>query len=94
MSTKAGGAAGGPLREQLREEIELVERFVDCYRRQFDALIARLNDGGRATASAGNPQTVRLCVEAVNMMLDSHGRLARTLRHLAAPAAPPRAAAA
>ncbi len=68
---------------RLREEAALVERFVECYRRQFDALIRRLTDappcGGRDGAAA---QSVRLCVEAVSMMLVTHGQMARALRHL------------
>jgi hypothetical protein len=90
---------------RLREEAALVERFVECYRRQFDAIIRRLNESSRtASMSAGNAphaghsaharqadpsgQSLRLCVEAVSMMLATHGQMARALRHVALPPAP------
>ena len=75
--------------QRLREEANLVERFTQTYRMKFADLIERLN----TDSAPSDLQCVRLCVEAVNMMLDSHGRLARTLRYLVAPPAAPRAAA-
>ena len=72
---------------RLREEAALVERFVECYRRQFDALIRRLNETARPAAKDDpHAQSLRLCVEAVNMMLATHGQMARALRHLGVPA--------
>jgi hypothetical protein len=68
----------------LREEAALVERFVECYGRRFDALIRRLNAAPRATDGPASPdaQSLRLCVEAVSMMLVTHGQMARALRQL------------
>jgi hypothetical protein len=81
---------------RLREEAALVERFVECYRRQFDAIIRRLNESSRAASvNAGHAgharqadpsgQSLRLCVEAVSMMLATHGQMARALRQVALP---------
>jgi hypothetical protein len=75
---------------RLREEAALVERYVECYRRRFDALIRRLNTTSRTSEVEDGPdrQSLRLCVEAVNMMLATHGQMARALRHVGAPATP------
>jgi hypothetical protein len=72
---------------RLRQEAALVERFVECYRGQFDALIRRLNETTRTCPGRGDPaaDSVRLCVEAVNMMLATHGQMARALRQLGLP---------
>ena len=67
---------------RLREEAALVERYVDCYRRRFDAVIQRLNAAPRPTGAEESldAQSIRLCVEAVSMMLATHGHIARVLR--------------
>jgi hypothetical protein len=81
---------------RLREEAALVERFVECYGRRFDALIRRLNATPRAADPQGGPdaQSLRLCVEAVSMMLVTHGQMARALRHLGTSGSQPADAAA
>lgn len=63
----------------LRSEVELVARFSESYRRKFGELIGRLNHGGDPHA---DQQSVRLCVEAVDMMLSTHHLLAKALSQL------------
>lgn len=65
--------------KRLREEANLVERFTQTYRLKFAELIERLN----AASGPTDLQCVRMCVEAVNMMLDSQSQMARTLCALA-----------
>jgi hypothetical protein len=70
---------------RLRQEADLMERFTQTYRLKFANLIDRLNAAADAPSDL---QCVRLCVEAVNMMLDSHTQVARTLREIAEADAP------
>ena len=69
-----------PASRRLRQEVDLMERFTQTYRLKFANLIDRLN---AAADTPSDLQCVRLCVEAVNMMLDSHTQVARTLREIA-----------
>jgi hypothetical protein len=69
--------------QRLREEVELMERFTQTYRRKFAELIDRLN----APTTPSDLQCVRLCVEAVDMMLASQSQIARTLREMSGGAA-------
>jgi hypothetical protein len=69
-----------PPTQRLRQEVDLMERFTQTYRLKFASLIDRLNAAADAPSEL---QCVRLCVEAVNMMLDSHTQVARTLREIA-----------
>jgi hypothetical protein len=71
-----------PPSQRLRQEVDLMERFTQTYRLKFASLIDRLNAAADAPSEL---QCVRLCVEAVNMMLDSHTQVARTLREIASP---------
>lgn len=67
------------VRRQITEEVDLIGRFATTYRRKFSSLIDRLNHGGDlATDVAG----LRLCVEAVDMMLANQTELARMLRDM------------
>lgn len=66
--------------QRLQEEADLIESFTQTYRLKFQELIERLNSG---EAGASDLQCVRLCVEAVNMMLASQSQVARTLRQIA-----------
>ena len=68
-----------PNQQRLREEADLIERFSQTYRRKFDAMIDRLNRSG----GDSDLQCVRLCVEAVNMLLSSQAHVARTIREMA-----------
>jgi len=77
---------------RLRQEADLMERFTQTYRLKFANVIDRLNAAADAPTDL---QCVRLCVEAVNMMLDSQTQVARTLREIAdadGPRVPARAA--
>jgi hypothetical protein len=67
------------MQNRLREEVDLIERFTQTYRRKFDVLIDRLNRSGGQSDLA----SVRLCVEAVNMLLSSQAQVARTIRAMA-----------
>jgi hypothetical protein len=69
--------------QRLRQEVDLIERFTQSYRRKFAELIERLN--GR-TDDPSNLQCIRLCIEAVDMMLVSQSQVARSLRELTDPA--------
>jgi hypothetical protein len=76
---------GVQLRKDIREEAELVRRFVESYRRKFASAIDQLNRSphpGRELHA--ELSCLRLCVEAVDMMLDSHDRLARAMHEIAA----------
>ena len=67
--------------QRLQKEADLIESFTQTYRLKFQELIDRLNSG--VAAGASDLQCVRLCVEAVNMMLASQSQVARTLREIA-----------
>jgi hypothetical protein len=67
--------------QRLRQEVELMERFAQSYRRKFAALIERLN--GADDVPPSDLQCVRLCVEAVDMMLASQSQVAQSLREIA-----------
>lgn len=68
--------------QRLCQEVELMERFTESYRRKFAEIIDRLN----RSQPASDLQCIRLCVEAVDMMLASQSQVAQSLRELAAPA--------
>jgi hypothetical protein len=63
----------------LQQELDVIQRFADSYQKQFAVLIRQLN----GPPAAGAPvQGLRLCVEAVNMMLESHRTLATAVQEL------------
>jgi hypothetical protein len=66
------------IRGRIRDEAELIQRFTDSYGKQFHLLIDRIN----ANPAESDPQSIRLCVEAVNMVLSLQGRLAGVLDDL------------
>src|SRR5689334_18493204 len=68
-------------RRQLQQEVDLIGRFAESYRRKFSALIDRLNHS--PTSQSTDLASLRLCVEAVDMMLSNQTELARVLRDLA-----------
>jgi hypothetical protein len=79
MSGSTGASAMLPqFTSKLREEADLVERFTQTYRMKFAHLIERLNAGEPPSDLA----SIRLCVEAVNMMLESQSQMARTIREM------------
>ena len=63
----------------LQQELDVIQRFADSYQKQFAVLIRQLNGPPVAGSST---QGLRLCVEAVNMMLESHRTLATAVREL------------
>jgi hypothetical protein len=67
-------------RRQLRQEVDLIGRFAESYRRKFSELIDRLNHS--PTTHSTDLASLRLCVEAVDMMLSNQTELARVLRDL------------
>ena len=64
---------------QLRQDLDVIERFARAYREQFSVLIEQLNTD--PTPQTGR-QCLRLCVEAVNMLLASQDQMASALRSL------------
>lgn len=78
-------------RRQIREDLDLIERFASTYRQRFAQVIDQLNTA--PTMQTAN-DSLRLCVETLNMLLVTEGALAHALRHLTtpAPAAPMRRA--
>ena len=65
--------------DRLRAEADLMEAFTSTYGRKFSTLIEQMNQ----TPPATDLQCLRLCVEAVNMMLTSQAQVARTLKEIA-----------
>jgi hypothetical protein len=71
--------------QRLRQEVDLMNRFTQSYRRKFAVLIDRLN----GPDPRSDLQCVRLCIEAVDMMLASQSQVAQSLREMTnEPAAP------
>jgi hypothetical protein len=66
-------------RDQLRKEVDLIGRFAESYRRKFYILIDQLNTRPDASVDIAS---LRLCVEAVDMMLANQTELVRMLREL------------
>jgi hypothetical protein len=65
------------LHERIQDEVELIQRFAGAYGKKFDEMIARMN--APAPTSPADGQCLRLCVEAVNMVLSLQGHMARVL---------------
>ena len=64
--------------QRLRQEIDLMARFTQTYRRKFALLIDRFN----GSDPRSDLQCVRLCIEAVDMMLASQSQVAQSLREM------------
>lgn len=64
---------------RLREEVDLISRFTESYRRKFSDMIDRMNHD---TDRANDGASLRLCVEAVDMMLSSQKQLCRALAEI------------
>jgi hypothetical protein len=64
--------------QRLRQEVDLMERFTQTYRRKFAELIDRIN----RSQPISDLQCVRLCLEAVDMMLASQSQVAQSLREM------------
>ena len=72
---------------RIREDLELMDRFSRAYRSQFASLIDDLNAPDASPQVAG--RGLRLCVEAVGMLLSLQQQLAETLRVLSSDQAEP-----
>ena len=66
---------------KLRQEVDLIARFTETYRRKFSSMIDRMNHD---TDPATDLASLRLCVEAVDMMLASQKQLCKALSEMAA----------
>jgi hypothetical protein len=69
-------------RDQMLQEAELAARFSEMYRRQFAELIERLNQN--LTEPPGR-EGLRLCIEAVDMMLATQSYLTKAIVQLGTP---------
>jgi hypothetical protein len=68
------------LREAIHEEVDLVESFTRCYRAKLAGLIDRMNDSLKGTMPANADwQSIRWCLEAVDLMLCSHAQFAKAM---------------
>jgi len=77
------------IRDQMLQEAALAARFSEIYRRHFAELIERLNH------NLGTPPDrdgLRLCIEAVDMMLATQTYLTRAIAQLGMAAETRRAA--
>ncbi|HEY1685124.1 MAG TPA: hypothetical protein VGG19_10200 [Tepidisphaeraceae bacterium] len=63
------------------QEADMIERFARGYRAKFATLIEQLN-GATVQGQITDLQCLRLCVEAVDVMLDNQSRLADALKRL------------
>jgi hypothetical protein len=68
-------------REKMLEEAEVATRFAEMYRRHFAELIERLN---KNLAQPPDRDGLRLCIEAVDMMLATQSYLTRSIAQLSA----------
>lgn len=66
------------VRVRIREEMSLVERYVSIYHRRLADLIGELNSPTPAT----DRECLKMCVEAVDVILTSQNQLCRTLREM------------
>jgi hypothetical protein len=64
---------------RLREEADLIARFTDSYRRRFSSIIDQMNRGESPESDLAG---LRLCVEAVDMMLASQKQLCKALSEM------------
>jgi hypothetical protein len=69
----------GQMSGKLRLEVDLISRFTDAYRRRFSSLIDRMNRNEKGSTDLAS---LRLCVEAVDMMLSSQKQLCDALAEL------------
>jgi hypothetical protein len=78
------------IRNRMLQEAELASRFSEMYRRLFAELIARLNGNLQQPADRNG---LRLCIEAVDMMLATQSYLTRAIIELSSTAEAHRRAA-
>jgi hypothetical protein len=75
------------IRRAIDDEAHLVQRFTSSYRAKLAELIDRMNQTLDTTSAAtdGRPdrQSIRWCVEAVDMVLASQAEFAKAMQRLA-----------
>lgn len=64
---------------EIENEVRLIQQFADSYRRRISVVIERLN-GDLGQVPDG--RSVRLCIEAVDMLLVNQCQLARMVGQL------------
>jgi hypothetical protein len=74
------------VRQDMKREVDLIQRFAGAYRQRFAQLIDRLNG---STPAVSDLQCLRLCVEAVDMILSSQSQLAQAISQIADSNGPP-----
>jgi hypothetical protein len=74
------------LQRTIHEEVDLVQRFTQTYRAKLAEVIDRLNHAPPSPTGDARPdgQTIRWCVEAVDMVLASQAEFAKAMHRLAA----------
>ena len=65
--------------QTIWQEADLIDRFARGYRTKFAHLIDQLNS---PCVKITDMQCLRLCVEAVDLMLDNQSRLAQAVKRL------------
>jgi hypothetical protein len=65
---------------QICREADFVARLAEYYRTRFGQVIDRLNRN--PSTAAGDLDCLRLCVEAVDVMLSSQSTLARAMKQI------------
>jgi hypothetical protein len=71
------------LRQSIRQEVDLVHTFTRSYRAKLAKLIDCLNHTLENSGSQPDRQSIRWCVEAVDMMLASQEQFAKAMDKLA-----------
>ena len=68
------------LRQSIHQEVNLVQEFTRTYRAKLAEMIDRLN---ASDGPAAGSDSIRWCVEAVDMMLASQAQFAKAMDRLA-----------
>jgi hypothetical protein len=72
------------LRKVIHEEVQLVESFTRSYRAKLGGLIDRINRSPAGTLPSNAAwQSIRWCVEAVDLMLSSQAQFAKVMNEIA-----------
>lgn len=66
--------------QRLRQEADLIHRFVATYQQKFVSLIDQLN---HEPARVSDLHCLRLCVETMNMLMSTQDQIAGALREIA-----------
>ena len=72
------------LRKTIHEEVQLVESFTRSYRAKLGGMIDRMNRSPAGTLPSNAAwQSIRWCVEAVDLMLSSQAQFAKVMNEIA-----------